>query len=130
VRGLVLDAWAVVAFLKGERAARAVRGLIEAGDARICSVNLGEALYAVTRSHGAETAENRVERLRSIVEVDDPDWPLVRAAARLKVRGGISFPDCFALALAERRGLPLYTGDDEIIRYGAEVDVIDLRNTA
>jgi len=61
------------------------------------------------------------------VRAEEPDSELVLAAARIKAGGGISYADCFVIATAQRREAPLLTGDPEIIRHAANVEVIDLR---
>lgn len=96
-------------------------------DAVVCSINLGEVLYAFARSHGFDDALDRVSSIRDLTRVEDPDWPLVEAAARLKVGGGMSFADAFCVATAERHDVPVATGDPEIIGLRELVEVIDLR---
>ncbi len=68
--------------------------------------------------------------MRGVVEVEDPDWPLVRVAARVKARGGLSYADAFAVATAHRHRAPLYTGDRELVSLGGELDVVDLREAS
>jgi predicted nucleic acid-binding protein len=72
-------------------------------------------LYTVERVAGRERANDVVNQIRSIVEAEDPDWPLVRAAAQIKVRGGLSYADAFCVATAERHGATLATGDPELL---------------
>jgi PIN domain nuclease of toxin-antitoxin system len=124
---VVLDAWAVLAFLNDEPAAGRVEEALLAGDARISWINLGEAYYDAIRERGEERARDALGRVRTILRAELPDQDLVLAAARLKARGGISYADCFAVATAQRHGLPLLTGDPEIIALADEVDVVDLR---
>jgi len=50
------------------------------------------------------------------LEPAEADWPRVRAAAEIKADGGLSYADCFALALASEAGAPLLTADPEIVR--------------
>lgn len=66
--------------------------------------------------------------MRGVVEVEDPDWPLVRVAARVKARGGLSYAD--TVATAHRHRAPLYTGDRELVSLGGELDVVDLREAS
>ena len=128
---VVLDAWAVVALLKAEPAAERVRAVIDAREPYVCSVNLGEAYYTLIRSHGPRIAEARIGGIRQLMQVDDPDWPLVRDAAELKGGGGLSFADAFCVATARRHAAPLYTGDDEIIGLDdTDVEIVDLRAAA
>ncbi|ADB52149.1 type II toxin-antitoxin system VapC family toxin [Conexibacter woesei] len=126
----VLDAWAVMAVLLDEPAARRVRDVIVQHDARISSINLGEAYYIVQRKRGRRVATEQIDRVRALVHVEDPDWPLAHAAAEIKAGGGLSYPDAFCVATAMRHRAPLYTGDPEIIGLGADIEVIDLRSTA
>lgn len=125
----VLDAWAIAALLNGELAAQEVRTVIGRDECWISSVNLGEAFYISMRKRGEERTTQLIEDLRQIVKVDHPDWPTVRAAAAIKARGGLSYPDAFCVATARRHEAPLYTGDPEIVALaGDDLDVVDLRS--
>jgi PIN domain nuclease of toxin-antitoxin system len=124
---VALDAWAVMAYLKGEAQEARVRPHVDGRDATISAINLGEALYNLIRSHGEVVARDRIERLRTRIDVEDPDWSLVQRAARLKAQGGLSYSDCFALATAERHRVPLLTGDPEILEFAGDIERIDLR---
>jgi predicted nucleic acid-binding protein len=126
---IVLDAWAVVELLRERPAARRVAAAIMANDCAMSSINLGEVHYAIVRSHGRRVARDRVGDVRSVVRVEDPDWEMVEAAAEIKARGGLSYPDAFCVATALRHRAPLYTGDPEIIKLDLDVEVIDLRST-
>ncbi|HWX44972.1 MAG TPA: type II toxin-antitoxin system VapC family toxin [Solirubrobacteraceae bacterium] len=122
----VLDAWVVMAVLRGEPAAERARALMGAGMV-MSSINLGEVYYALVRSHGPAVAEDRTAAVRRAIQVETPDWPLVAAAARVKAAGGISYADAFCVASAERHQGPLYTGDPEILALEIPVRRIDLR---
>jgi predicted nucleic acid-binding protein len=125
---VVLDAWAVVELLRGGSTGERVRQLIAADDAVMSSINLGEVQYALIRSHGEGVADGRVEGVRQAIRVEDPDWALVRAAARIKARGHLSYADAFCLATARRHRVAVATGDPEIVGADADVEVIDLRS--
>ena len=125
----VLDAWAIVALLKVEPAAARVRAVIEDHESHACSVNLGEAYYSLIRSHGQRLASERVERVRQLVTIHDPAWPVTRDAAEIKARGRLSYADAFCVATARWCEAPLYTGDPEIVALdGDDLDVVDLRS--
>lgn len=127
----VLDAWAVMALLQDEPAAPQVRDVIATCDASMSSINLGEAYYSIVRRRGHRFAGERIEAIRHVVRVEDPDWDLTRAAADVKARGGISYPDAFCVAMARRHRAPLYTGDPEIVALdGEDLEVVDLRSAA
>lgn len=48
---------------------------------------------------------------------------LTREAARFKAAGGLSFADCFGVALAHRRGSAILTGDPEFRSVAHQVEV-------
>jgi PIN domain nuclease of toxin-antitoxin system len=127
VTTVVLDAWAVLAFLNSEPPAEQVEEALLAGRARISWINLGEAYCDAIRERGEDRARAAIGRIRTVLEAELPDQDLVLAAARLKARWGISYADCFAVATAQRHRAPLWTGDPEIIALAGEVDVVDLR---
>ena len=125
---VVLDAWALIAFFDDSPgAATQVEALLEEGGGAICSVNLGEVLYRQTRLAGARAARERVAALRGNLDVVDPDWQLVEAAAAIKAPGGISYADAFCVATAIRLSAPIWTGDPEIIELPGDHEVVDLR---
>lgn len=129
----MLDAWALVAFLDDQQPAAAkVETALDEADAAACSINVGEVLYRQIRAVGHSSARKGIAVLRQDMEVIDPDWDLVAAAAEVKARGRLSYADAFCVATAERLGAPLWTGDPEIIERGNELscEVIDLRVTA
>lgn len=126
----VLDAWAVTGLLEDEPVAEVVERLMLADGTGISSINLGEVYYVAVRRRGRRRALETVERIRDAIVVEDPDWRTVRLASEIKAGGGLSYPDAFCVATAMRHDAPLYTGDPEIIRLGADIEVIDLRSTA
>jgi predicted nucleic acid-binding protein len=107
-----------------------VRELIAEHEPVMSSINLGEVLYSLIRSHGWETASARVEAVRQVARVHDPDWALVRTAARAKAEGGLSYADAFCVASAQRLSAPLATGDPELLELAGTVELIDLRPTS
>lgn len=127
----VLDAWAVAALLNGEPAGVRVRELLKQDECWISSVNLGEAYYVSMRRRGEHSTSRLIGELRQIVRLDHPDWSLVRDAAQVKAKGGMSYADAFCVATARRHRAPLYTGDPEIVGLAdEELDVVDLRAAA
>lgn len=129
---IVLDSWALLAYLKDEdQADRVESAWLEEG-ATICSVNLGEVLYIRMRGDGEDSAVADIDRVRQRLDVIDPDWPLVSEAARIKAHGGLSYADAFCVATALRAEAPLWTGDPEIVDHAAEYAcaVVDLRTPA
>lgn len=125
---IVLDAWAVVALLKDEPASPRVERALEEQEALISAVNLGESQYTLVKEgRDRRTVEAAIDVLRRTIRIDLPDWPLVRAAARLKGDRPLSYADAFCVATAQRHRATLWTGDPEILALSDVVDVVDLR---
>ena len=126
---VVLDSWALLAYLKNEPAAGKIQDAWLSQGAAISSINLGEVLYIRIRERGEKAANADIERIRKRSEVLSPDWALVRSAASVKAGGGLSYADAFCVATARRLSSPLWTGDPEIVERADELgcDVVDLR---
>lgn len=126
---VVLDSWALLAYLKDEPAAARIEDEWLADRPAICSINLGEVLYILIRDLGEEAAAAQIEVVRRNSNLVEPDWDLVAAAARLKATGRLAYADAFCIATAQRLNGPLLTGDPEIIDRAEELrcTVVDLR---
>ncbi|MBS1889076.1 MAG: type II toxin-antitoxin system VapC family toxin [Actinobacteria bacterium] len=126
---VVFDSWALLAYLGGESTAGRIESAWLEEGAAISSVNLGEVLYIRMRQEGEDSAAATVDQVRELLEVIDPDWPLVSAAAAIKARGGLSYADAFCIATALRADAPLWTGDPEIVELAVDhsCEVVDLR---
>lgn len=118
---VVLDTFAVLAFLGDEAGSEAVADVLERGDAWMTLVNLGEVAYILERRRGKVIAD---EIFADLLADERPGgglpirWlpvneGLVRGAATLKALGGLSYADCFAAAAAAILGCPVMTGDPE-----------------
>lgn len=129
---VVLDSWALLAYLKDEPAAERIEAVWLDQGAATSSVNLGEVLYIRLRGGDEDSAVATIEQVRKRLDVIDPDWALVAAAARIKAGGGLSYADAFCVATAVRLDAPLWTGDPEIVEQSDahECEVIDLRRSA
>jgi predicted nucleic acid-binding protein len=120
MRDLVLDTWAVIAWLKRQQpAASQMRGFLNAADRRECRlamniVNVGEVFYICVKArnmaYGRRVLETLHPRVMTISAHDD----LVMLAATLKARYAISYADGFAAATALLEDAPLVTGDPEL----------------
>lgn len=125
----VLDAQPIVGAIRQEQVrpifegllARAARGEIEL---RLTVVNAGEVIYGTERALGARAGHDALRALQSWPIVIVPiDLELAARAAWFKLRGGISYADCFAAALAHRDGIPVITGDPEFRRVAEDVEI-------
>jgi predicted nucleic acid-binding protein len=128
-KAIVLDSWAVIAYLEDETAAEKVADIIaDAHEQEIpllmTVVNAGEVWYIVARQTSATEAEASIKQLRDLgIEFVDADWELAKGAGYFKSRNKMSFADCFAAALAKKTKAHLATGDPEFKRVETEIAV-------
>jgi predicted nucleic acid-binding protein len=115
----LLDACAVLAFLKKEEGADVVMGLIdraESGEISLCmnAVNLIEVYYDRIRMDGFDQADaiiNDIYNLFPVSIIESIDSAIVREAARLKAQGKMSFADTILVATARCTGAVIVTCD-------------------
>lgn len=117
---VVLDAHAVLVFLGEEPGWTDVEEILRSGEPWMTLVNLGEVAYILERASGAAGADEMWANLRaqsrpggSPVRWLDIDEALVRRAAGIKARGGLSYADAFAAGAASVLNCPVLTGDPE-----------------
>src|SRR5260221_9770930 len=116
-RYIVLDSWPVMAYLQGEEVEKRVVEIIadahDRGDELLMSViNAGEVWYTIAKRSGTKAANSAIDLVRSLgIRIIDVDWATTKIAADYKARGGISYADCFAAALAKQKKARLVTGD-------------------
>lgn len=116
---IVLDAWAIMAYLEDEQAAEEIANMI--ADAHeddipliMSVVNVGEVWYIIARETSVAEAERSIAQLTQLgIEFVDADWSLAREAGGYKSKHKMSFADCFAAALAKQKKALLLTGDPE-----------------
>jgi uncharacterized protein len=128
-KAIVLDSWAVIAYLEDEAAAEKVADII--GDAHddgipllMTVVNAGEVWYIVARETSAADADASIKQLRDLgIDFVEADWDLAKDAAHFKSRNKMSFADCFAAALARQRKAHLATGDQEFKQIESEINI-------
>lgn len=123
----VLDAYALLAYLKGEGGHLRVKEMLASADADLLinAVNAGEVYYILARARGVREGEYFLSViLPSLpVTVVDNSFEEVIEAARLKAAYALSFADCFAAATAIRERAPLVTGDREFAKLARAVDI-------
>ena len=117
---VVLDAHAVLVFLGEEPGWADVEEILRIGEPWMTLVNLGEVAYILERTSGAAAADEVWANLRAEsrpggtpVRWIDVDDTLVRRAAAIKARGGLSYADAFAAGAASILDCPVLTGDPE-----------------
>ncbi|MFP3089361.1 type II toxin-antitoxin system VapC family toxin [Treponema sp. TIM-1] len=116
--GYVLDACALIAYLKDEEGWEAVQDLLERAGQNEAALlmskyNLLEVYYGFYRESGKNRAEQVLEitanlPIQIIEELDDT---VFREAGRLKASYDISLADAVALGLASASENPLVTSD-------------------
>jgi predicted nucleic acid-binding protein len=110
-----LDSWAILAWLDGEEPALSRVELLLEQRPVVSWVNLVEVYYRVERDHGRAAADETLSSLRSALAPELPGTVRMIEAARLKARAAIALGDCFAVVTAAAHGLPLLTGDPEVL---------------
>jgi predicted nucleic acid-binding protein len=119
---IVLDAWALLAYLQREEPAasrvRAVLREAEADRAELFAslINVGEVFYTIGRRKGEQAAEETLEELHQLpITIVPPEPAMVMKAARVKMHHALSYADAFAVVTAQNRKGTLMTGDPEIL---------------
>jgi PIN domain nuclease of toxin-antitoxin system len=128
-KSLILDSYALLAFFQNEPGADSVREMILSAvedklSLAMCVINLGEVWYSIARKNSVEIADVCLLNIQGMpIEIVDADWSLAYQAAIYKVRGNISYADCYAAALAKLRKGEVVTGDREFIVLEDEVKI-------
>lgn len=123
----VLDAYALLAYLKGESGHVRVKELLASADKDLLinSINLGEVFYVIARTRGTREADyflNVILPSLPITVVENSPDDVIEAA-RLKAAHALSFADCFAASTAIRERAALVSGDPEFKKLGKAVEI-------
>ena len=118
----VLDAYAVLAFLKGEAAAVEVRGLLGSGDASLTSVGVAEVVDHLVRIVGIDEEEAALDLAQlGLLDALPVDPVIGLAAGRLRARHyhrtrcAVSLADCVAAEAARSQSSRLATADPHLL---------------
>jgi len=117
--GIVLDSFAVLAYLQAEKGAQQVKELLHQAangqlSVQMTVINLGEVYYITSRAYGQERAEEVLAMLRHLpIKLVVVDEKLALEASRIKAKYPLSYADAFAVTLAQHHGVPVITGDLE-----------------
>lgn len=137
MKNIILDSWAIIAWLQGESQGKKVRDLINwvSGDTDLEEkiknligqseiekirlfvniINLGEVFYILGRRKGEEEAKDTISEIKeNPIEIIPVSNSLVFMAASLKVNYLIAYADAFAIATAITQEGDLLTGDPEL----------------
>ena len=128
-QGSLLDSWALIAYLSGDRRGAAVRDLLRSADAAgerllMNEINIGEVYYLVARRRSPAAAETFLQTLETMpIDPTSNAFADVIEAAKLKAQYAISYADAFAAATAIRHGAILVTGDPEFRTLESQVTI-------
>lgn len=118
----VLDAYAVIAYLRDEPAADHVRPLLEAGDAALTAVGLADVLDHLVRLANAEEDDVVLDLAQlGLIDAIPVEARTGIAAGRLRARRyhrsrcPISMADCIAAEIARAIRKPLATADPDLL---------------
>ncbi len=118
----VLDAYAVIAYLRDEPAAGEVRPLLDRGDATLTAVGIAEVLDHLVRLAGADEEDAALDLAQlGLLEGIEVDSELGLAAGRLRAhryhrsRCAVSMADCIAAEAARTVKRNLATSDPHLL---------------
>ena len=129
-KAIVLDSWAVIAYLGDENAGEKVAEIIANAHEdkipmKMSILNVGEVWYSMARRTSEREADQVIEELRELgIGFSDADWKTTRTAAAYKSKYQMSYADCFAAALAKEEKADLVTGDKEFKEVEADIKVV------
>ena len=128
-RAIVLDSWAVIAYMSDENIGEKVAEIMaDAHENKIpikmSIINVGEVWYSVARQTTENDAAQAINELHELgIEFVDADWETTMIAAAYKSKNKMSYADCFAAALAKRDRAELVTGDREFKEVESDIKV-------
>jgi PIN domain nuclease of toxin-antitoxin system len=118
----ILDAYAVVAFLRAEPAAAQVSSLLDGDSATLTAVGLAEVIDHMLRLADADEETLLLDLAQlGLLEAVPVDPALGASAGRLRARSyhrtrcAVSMADCLAAETARTTGQPLATADPHLL---------------
>lgn len=119
---IVLDAHAVISFLRDEPAADDVASLMRSDDVSLTAVGLGEVVDHLIRLAGVDEDDVLLDLAElGMTDAFPIDTQAARHAGRLRgrhyhrTRCAVSMADCLAAAVAHDRAVPLATSDPHLL---------------
>jgi len=117
-----LDAYAVIAYLRGERAAPEVRTLLDRGDALLTAIGVAAVLDHLVRLVGSDEEDATVDVAQlGLLDGIVVDSAVGVSAGRLRgrryhrTRCAVSMADCVAAQVAQVRAEPLASSDPHLL---------------
>ena len=130
MKTIVLDSFAVLAYLQNEAGAQQVEELFlnaQAGEIKLLinRINLGEVFYLSARRKGLEFAQQILKEFSLLpVEIISPSDDLIDRAAQLKAQHPISYADGFVAATAFEFQAEIISGDKDFQRLETLLKII------
>jgi len=113
---ILLDTYAVLAYLQGEKGSEVVKDILASKNTVLMNeINIGETYYILTKSQNLEKAEFFLNTILPSLNIKPLGNTLndVIEAARIKARYPISYADAFVVATALREKAIIVTGDPD-----------------
>ena len=118
----VLDAYAVIAYLRAEPAASEVRPLLDGGEATLTAIGVAEVLDHLVRLAGADEEDAALDLAQGrLIDGIVVDSELGLGAGRLRARHNhrsrcqVRMADCIAAEAARQTGQALTTSDPHLL---------------
>jgi predicted nucleic acid-binding protein len=117
--GLILDSYALLAYLGGEAGEGRIKEILHAAALResrafMSLINLGEVAYITERERGLAKAQEVLAMIEQLpIEILPVDRQIVLAAAHVKANYLVACADAFAIAAAQELEGVLITADPE-----------------
>ena len=128
-RAIILDSWAVIAYMEDENAGEKVAEIIADSHEnkiplKMSIINVGEVWYSVAKQASETEADEAITDLNELgIEFVDVNWELTRTAAAYKSKNKMSYADCFAAALTKQEKAELVTGDQEFKQIDHDIKI-------
>jgi len=129
---VVLDSFALLAYLRQEAGWQTVRNALRQAaegqcDVAMTEVNYAEVQYIILKKNGAQKWAD-VQALLAVLPIAfyPVDRTLADLAASFKARFKMSLADACAAALAKQLSAPLYTNDPEFIALKHEIKLVKI----
>lgn len=126
---VVLDSYALLAYLRDEAGAEKIQALLALAEKHgrnvlMSEVNYAEVQYMIRRKHGNEAWAQIAALLPNLpVSFVPAERELSDLAANFKTRHKMSLADAYAAALAKKSKAELITGDAEFRPLTAEIKI-------
>ena len=125
----ILDSYAMLALLEGERGVERVQAVLESAQrigtlAYLSLINLGEVLYITERERGLTSAQKTLVAVEQLpLEILSVNRKRVLEAAHIKANYAVAYADAFAIAAAQEFQGTILTGDPEFVQVESIVRV-------